>query len=405
MAGSAVLLGLALAVTGAVYSLLFWFFGLLLVVLASTAVLCSQAGRHLTAILRLTVPTVVIGVVALPLVLLVWAPYIAGLLQQGFRSGAAQRFLPESSALWPLPMVEASAIGALALIGTVWLVARFRSSDVAQALGIMILTSYGWYALSTLALAAGTTLLAFRLEPALVSALACGGVLGLLDGVRAAGRWIRNSKLERSRPVPLAAAVIALSFAALLGMVQTVPQEYEWSEVAQFGDYYPSGVTPAGTADDDDPGAWNDELLATIDELAAAPASELVVLSTHNEIFAYRPYFTFQASIAQYANPLADFPSRRAEIERWAASTTAAQLLAALDAAPARPPSVFVLHRRPDGLHLRITYDTFPALPNTASRAVLFDPAVFDHPAFERQDVGPFAVIVRETATDSPVND
>lgn len=399
--GSAVLVGLALGTAGITHSLLFWFFGLLLLVMASLTILRDQPGRRRTAARRLVAPPVVIGAAALPLVLLVWAPYLAGLLQHGFRSGAAQRFLPESGALWPLPMVEPTIPGALALVGTVWIAVRFRSSHIAQALGIMILAVYGWFALSTLALAAGTTLLAFRLEPALVAALACGGVLGLLDATRAAKRWIQTSGYTARRPVPLTAAVVALSFAALLGMVQTVPQEYAWSERAQYGDYYPNGVTPVGTSDDSDVGAWNDELIAAVNEMANEPARELVVLSTHKELFAYRPYFTFQTTIAQYANPLADFASRRSDIESWATSTTAAQLLAALDTTSARPPSVFVFHRQPDGLHLGLNHDTFPAYPNTGSRIVVFDPALFDHSAFQRRDVGPFTVLVRRApATD-----
>jgi galactan 5-O-arabinofuranosyltransferase len=399
---STVLVGLALGAAGAIYTLLFWFFGLLLVLLAIAALLLNQPGHRLIAARRLAIPPVIIGVVALPIVLLVWAPYIAELLQRGFQRGAAQRFLPDSSAVWPLPMVEPSATGALALIGTIWLFMRLRNSDVSQALGIMTLAIYGWYALSALALAAGTTLLAFRLEPLLVATLACAGVFGLLDGTRAALHWFTEDNLQHRHPVPFRGIVIALSFAALLGMVQTVPQEYEWSEAAQFGDYYPTGVTPTGTSDNSDAGAWNDELIATINELTDTPPSELVVLSIHYKLFAYRPYFAFQTTIAQYANPLADFPGRRAEIESWAASTTSAQLLKALDAAPARPPSVFILRRQPDGLHLRVTYDTFPAQPNVGSRRVVFEPDLFDDAAFQRRDVGPFAVIVRDTAATNP---
>lgn len=398
---SAVLVGLALGAAGIIHSLLFWFFGLLLVVMSGLAIAHAQPCYRLAATRRLATPSVVIGVVALPVVLLFWTPYIARLLQDGFRSGAAQRFLPESSTVWPMPMVEPTITGALALVGTVWMAARWRSSDTAQALGIMVLTVYGWFALSTLALAASTTLLAFRLEPALVAALVCGGVLGMLDGFRTATRWIRTTSTTHSRPLPLTAVVFVLSFAALLSMVETVPQAYEWSEKAQFGDYYPSGVTPVGISENSDAGAWNDELLAAIDGMSDAQARELVVLSTHHDLFAYRPYFTFQTRIAQYANPLADFASRRMMIERWADSPTSAQLVAALDSAPVRPPTVFVLRRQPDGLHLGLTHDTFPAFPNTRSRTVVFDAALFDDPAFRRRDVGPFTVIVRRaSATD-----
>lgn len=393
-AGSAVLLGFALGATGAIYSLLFWFLGMLLVVLGVTVVARTSRQGRITAARRLAVPAALIGAVALPLVLLVWAPYVAALVEQGFRSGAAQRFLPRSGALWPLPMVEPSLTGLVALVGALWIVVRARSNDVAQALGLVVLTVYGWYALSTLALAAGTTLLAFKLEAVLVAALACGAALGVLDAVRGARR-----RLGEASPVPIGAVAGVLSFAVVLGMLQTIPDEYEWSRSAEHGDYYPGGVTPAGTADDADAGAWNDELIATIDELTDVPPHDLVLLSANSQLLSYRPYFTFQTTIDQYANPLADFPARRALIEKWADTSTPAELLTALDASSVRAPSVFVLSRQPDGWHIGVTYDAFPDASNVRTGSVVFMPEVFDDPAFERRDVGPFVVVARVMAS------
>lgn len=389
-AGSAVLLGVALGVYGMVYTLIFGFLGLVLLAMGIAAlhgIPPPGAARRVSGMFA------VIGVVALPLVLVVWAPFLAGMVEHGYRAGAAQRFLPEIGARFPLPMVEWSVLGVLALIGTAWIVLRWGRSTIAQALGILLLTGYVWFALSTLALAAGTTLLAFRVEPPMVAALACAGVLGLLDGARAVRR-----RAGQTRAMPVGVVVTVVSFAALLSLLQTVPGLYAWSREASYGDYYPTGVPPTGSANEADPGAWNDELLACIDELTGRAPQEVVMLSTHQPLLTYRPYFAFQAAIDQYANPLADFPARRAEIERWAAGTTPEELLAALDTAPHRPPRVFVLQRQVDGLHLTVTYDRFPEEPNVGSYSVVFAASLFDHPDFTRRDVGPFTVIVRNTA-------
>ena len=125
------------------------------------------------------------------------------------------------------------------------------------------------------------------------------------------------------------------------------------------------------------------------------PTHNLVVLSTLSPLLSYRPYVTFQTTIDQYANPLADFPARRALIEKWADTSTPAELLTALDASSVRTPSVFVLSRRPDGWHIGVTYDTFPDASDARTGSVVFRPEVFDDPAFERRDVGPFVVVAR----------
>ena len=392
-AGSAVLLGAVLGVAGMVYTLIFGFLGFVLLVMGAAALRVQRGAAPPGAAGRVGAAFAVIGAVALPLVLVAWAPFLIGIVERGFRSGAAQRFLPEIGAAFPLPMVELSVFGVLTLIGTGWIVLRWGQRTVAQALGILVLAGYAWFALSTLALAAGTTLLAFRVEPAMAAALACAGVLGLLDVGRVAAR-----RAGPGRATAVGVALAVASFAAVLSLMQAVPDGYAWSREASYGDYYPTGTRPTGSPDETDPGAWNDELLAGIDELTGRAPQEVIMLSTHHPLLTYRPYFTFQAAIDQYANPLADFPARRAQIERWAASTTPEELLAALDAAPDRPPWVFVLQRESDGLHLTLTYDRFPEEPNVGSYSVVFAAALFDHPDFTRRDVGPFTVVVRAAA-------
>jgi galactan 5-O-arabinofuranosyltransferase len=187
-----------------------------------------------------------------------------------------------------------------------------------------------------------------------------------------------------------------LAAAAMLSLVQAIPREYDWARTASFTNYYPTGSSPRGESNRRLGGAWNDDLIQTIHELTGGtPPDRLVILSSHVDLLAYRPYHGFQSTIEQYANPLADFPGRRAAIRSWAASRSPVELLAKLDSCPYRAPTVFVLHRTRTGLHAMVTEDTYPAEPNHVTRTVIFDEDLFAAPQFRRRDVGGFAVIVR----------
>lgn len=129
---------------------------------------------------------VLIGLVAGLVALIVWTPYLLKALRGATASsGTALHYLPESGSELPLPMFEFSLLGALCLVGTVWLVLRAASSRRAQALAIGVLAIYLWTLLSMVATAAGTTLLSFRLEPILLVLLAAAGAFGFVEGARA----------------------------------------------------------------------------------------------------------------------------------------------------------------------------------------------------------------------------
>lgn len=376
--GAAVTVGLVLGVAAVTHTQIAAF-GAFVLGVAGLGGLVRSRGR---ALVRLLAAAGVVALAALPLVLVFWTPYWLARLGGATGSDAAQRFLPESGAQYPLPMFDATPLGALALAGTVWIVLRFRTDAVARGLGVTAACGYAWYLLSTLALAADTTLLSFRIEPIVTAALACGAVGAAADGVR----------LVRDR-VPAAAALVAvLAAAVVVGQVQATPEDYEWSLSAQSSDRYPDGTSPTGAAPA--PGTVS-ELATTIDSLTGRPRDDVVVLSSTYALLTYEPYRTYLTTIAQYSNPLADFAGRRDRVLAWSASRAPAELLAALDAAPERPPSVFVLQRGDDGLlRTGVTYDPFPA-QSPRTETATFDPRVFDDPAFARRDVGPYAVIVR----------
>lgn len=377
---TALLTGLVLGLAAVTHTQILVFAGFVLTVLAVDG-LVTRTTRPAT----LGVTIVVVVAAALPPALVHWLPYLLASAGQPTYS-AGQHFLAEAGSRWPLPMLEATPVGALCLLGTVWIVARFRSSPVARGLGITVACGYAWYLLSTAALAFGSTLLAFRIQPILTAALACGAVWAVasLAGV------LRDRGV---RAGTCAAVATALAAAVVVGQVQSVPQDYGWAGTAQ--DYRPDGTRPDGSRDPAEANAWLGDLRSTIDGLTGRPPREVVVASANATLLSYVPYFAFQASQPQYANPLADYPARTDEARRWAAAADPGRLLDALDRAPERAPSVFVLDRAADGtLRLPLSQDRFPD-PRQGAEPAVFAPQLFDDPAWQRRDVGPYAVLVR----------
>ncbi|MEV1294387.1 arabinofuranosyltransferase [Pseudonocardia sp. NPDC049635] len=402
---TALLVGVVLGVAAVTHTQILVFAGFVLTVLAADALL-TRATRP--GPLAATVGVVVAA--ALPLTLVHWLPYLAASAGEPTYS-AGQHFLAEAGSRWPLPMLEPTALGALCLVGTVWIVARAGRSPVARALAVTAACGYAWYLLSTLLLAAGTTLLAFRIEPIITAALACGSVWAAADGLRRlrgpahpataspdAALPSRGAAGSRARPAVAVLAVLAA--VTVLAQVQTVPQTYSWAGTAQ--DHRPDGTRPDGTRDPADADAWLGELRSTIAGLTGRVPREVVVASANQKLLTYTPYFAFQTSVAQYANPLADFPARTDELRRWATAAGPGQLLAALDGSRFRAPSVFVFDRAPDGgLQLPTSVDRFPD-PDTGAPPATFAPQLFEDPAWQRRDVGPYTVLVRAAVPPVP---
>ena len=99
-------------------------------------------------------------------------------------TGSAQHYLPADGAVLTFPMLQFSLLGALCMLGTLWLIVRARSSVRAGALALGVLTVYLWSLLSMLTTLGGTTLLSFRLQPTLTMLLAAAGAFGFIEVTR-----------------------------------------------------------------------------------------------------------------------------------------------------------------------------------------------------------------------------
>jgi galactan 5-O-arabinofuranosyltransferase len=380
------LIGVYLGFSGATYTLHLVLGVLAVVLLAIVAgVLDVRRGEPAGATAtRLLLRLVVIGVVTAVLSLVTWGPFIlAGGLG---KPNVAAHFLPESSADFPTPFEPTSVFGFLCLAGLVWLVLRARRNPVAFPMLTLAALVYVWFGLSTLALMVHTTLLSFRFVVTVDTIFAVAGVFAAVDLLRLVPKLFRDG-----RPVLVTGFVLA--FAAALSLAQTSVKATSDAVKTAESDYYDNGFNAKGQHDTSQDGAWTGELIRTIDQLSGRAQTQNIVLSADDRLLSFAPYWGFQQTTPHYANPLAGYVQRNAEIKSWSTSADSAQLLDRLATNPHEAPNVFVLRKDGAKLAAYLASDSFPQASPVAVEKVDFDPALFDAPQFVHRDVGPFTVI------------
>ncbi|MFC9786921.1 galactan 5-O-arabinofuranosyltransferase [Rhodococcus sp. NPDC127528] len=334
-------------------------------------------------LLRLVAAGAIAGLIAL----VVWTPFLLELRHGSpAGSGTATHYLPEPGSTLPLPMFDASLIGALCLLGTIWLVGRATSSRRAQSLGIGVVAVYLWSLLSMAFTAAGNTLLSFRLEPVLLVLLGAAGVFGFVDF----SRWIILATSDNPR---IKAALVAVGALGAVSFAQSIPHLLAPEINIAYTDTDGDGVR----ADKRPPGAAS--YYADVDEEIAAhrpgPRHDTVVLTADTSFLSFYPYFGFQGLTSHYANPLAQFDQRAAAIGRWAETSGPDELIQQMDESPWRAPDVFVFRKSDKGYTLRLAQDVYPNDPNVKRYTVTFPEKLFDDPRFVKTEVGPFVVVTR----------
>jgi galactan 5-O-arabinofuranosyltransferase len=303
-------------------------------------------------------------------------------------SGTAQHYLPADGAALSFPMLHFTLLGALCMVGTIWLVVCARSSPVAGALAIGVLAVYAWSLLSMLTTLAGTTLLSFRLQPTLTVLLTAAGVFGFIEGALApAARY----QPATGRRILLAAG--ALGVIGALMFSQDIPDVLRPDIVVAYTDTDGNGQR----ADRRPPGAekYYAQVDAKIRDVTGKPADQNVVLTADYSFLSYYPYWGYQGLTSHYANPLAQFDKRAAAIRSWSTLSRADQFIAALDTLPWRPPTVFLMRRGANDTYtLRLAADVYPNQPNVRRYQVPLDAALFRDPRFTVTNIGPFVLAI-----------
>ncbi|WP_459758383.1 galactan 5-O-arabinofuranosyltransferase [Mycobacterium riyadhense] len=333
---------------------------------------------------------IVIGVIAAAIGSITWLPYLLRAARDPVSdTGSAQHYLPTDGAVLTFPMLQFSLLGAICMLGTVWLVVRARSSVRAGALAIGVLAVYLWSLLSMLTTLARTTLLSFRLQPTLSVLLVAAGVFGFIETAQALSR--------RSRAVIPVAGAIGL--AGAIAFSQDIPDVLRPDLTIAYTDT--DGYGQRGDRRPPSSEKYYSAIDAAIQRVTGKPRDQTVVLTADYSFLSYYPYWGFQGLTSHYANPLAQFDKRAAHIESWAKLKTADELIQALDKLPWPPPTVFLMRRGAGaGLGtnytLRLAEDVYPNQPNVRRYTVEFKAALFADPRFTVETIGPFVLAVRK---------
>lgn len=329
---------------------------------------------------------VVIGVIAAAIASITWLPYLLRTLSSPTsNSGSAFHYLPADGAQLTFPMLQFSLLGAGCMLGTLWLVVRARSSVRAGGLAIGVLAVYAWSLLSMLTTLARTTLLSFRLQPTLSVLLIAAGVFGFVEGAQALA--------ARSRAVlPVAAA---LGLAAAIAFSQDIPDVLRPDLTIAYTDT--DGDGQRGDRRPPSSEKYYPAVDAAIRKVTGRPRDQTVVMTADYSFLSFYPYWGFQGLTSHYANPLAQFDKRAAQIESWSKLKTADEFIQALDRLPWPPPTVFVMRRGAGNTYtLRLAEDVYPNQPNVRRYTVDLKAALFSDPRFAVETIGPFVVAVRK---------
>ncbi len=338
----------------------------------------------------------VIAIVAAPIGATTWLPFVVRAASNPVSdSGSSLHYLPADGAELTFPMLQFSLLGAVCMLGTLWLVVRARSSVRAGAQAIGVLAVYLWSLLSMLTTLARTTLLSFRLQPTLTVLLVAAGAFGFLE---TAGMLAARGR-ERGRDRGWGRAVIpvagAIGLVAAIAFSQDIPDVLRPDLTIAYTD-----TDGYGQRGDRRP-ASSEKFYSVIDaailHVTGKPRDQIVVMTADYSFLSYYPYWGFQGLTSHYANPLAQFDLRAAQIEKWSKLKTPDEFVHALDTSPWPPPTVFLMRRGANSNYtLRLAEDVYPNQPNVRRYTVDLRAALFADPRFVVESIGPFVLAIRK---------
>ena len=387
--------GIFLGVTATCYTLLLAYsaFTVLLMALALAA-----ARRHdgLKAALDPLLRLAVIGVITAAIASTTWLPFLLRAAHDPVsNTGSAYHYLPADGAELTFPMLKFTLLGALCLLGTLWLVVRARSSVRAGGLAAGVLAVYVWSLLSMLATLARTTLLSFRLQPTLTVLLTAAGVFGFIEVARALAARGRDQAWGRA-VLPVAASI---GLAAAIAFSQDIPDVLRPDLTIAYTDT--DGHGQRGDRRPPSSEKFYPEVDTAITRATGKPRDQTVVMTADYSFLSYYPYFGFQGLTSHYANPLAQFDKRAAAIKSWSKLKAADPFIHALDTLPWAPPTVFLMRHggsagQSSPYTLRLAEDVYPNQPNVRRYTVELNAAMFADPRFTVTTIGPFVLAVRK---------
>jgi galactan 5-O-arabinofuranosyltransferase len=384
--------GIFLGFAATWYTLLLGYSAFTVILMALTLAVARWRSGGLKAALDPLRRLAVIAVIAVAIASTTWLPFLLRAAGDPVSdTGSAQHYLPADGAELTFPMLQFSLLGAICMLGTLWLVVRARASVRAGALAIGVLAVYLWSLLSMLTTLARTTLLSFRLQPSLSVLLVTAGVFGFVETARVFAAHERGW----SRAVLPVAGAIGL--AGAIAFSQDIPDVLRPDLTIAYTDT--DGYGQRGDRRPPSSEKYYSAIDATIRRVTGKPRDQTVVMTADYGFLSYYPYWGFQGLTSHYANPLAQFDQRAIQIKHWAKLKTADEFVHALDTLPWPPPTVFLMRRGASNTYtLRLAEDVYPNQPNVRRYLVELPAALFADPRFSVERVGPFVLAIRKPA-------
>lgn len=393
-------LAIYLGVSACFYTL---YTGILAITMVIFAVTTAVAGTRTKSWWQPLRQVAVIGFGSIAIALVAWGPYLKGLLTspESVRS-TAQHFLPSEGTIIPLPFFALTAVGALSLIGLIYILVRFRDPEITY-FALAVTVCYVWVFGSMVISLAGTTLLGFRVEVLIALLLSTAGIFAIMEL-----RLIGIDSLYPDRLTEKGNRVVTALFVVLLGAgtlayVQQIPDENE-----SFIDEAYTGTDGNGERADrreSDVGRYYIQINDFIQSQGYNP-TDTVLFTDEINFMAFHPYHGFNAYTSHYANPLGEFDARNDTIASLAIGSfnelsDPAEFTRAVDKVNERwkAPDVFLLRgsetdpEEPWKTH--IAHDIFPSQPNVHYEALFFNPKAFDSADWAVEQFGPFVVVTR----------
>ena len=228
-------------------------------------------------------------------------------------AAAPLHYLPADGAELTFPMLQFSLLGAVCMLGTLWLMVRAGSSVRACALAIGVLAVYVWSLLSMLATLARMTLLSFRLQPTLTVLLVAAGAFGFSGGHLE--HWRPTAPHWHRAVIPVAGAI---GLAAAIAFSQDIPDVLRPDLTIAYTD-----TDGHGQRGDRRPPSCQKYYAAVEHQRSSTatgrPRDQTVVLTAdYSFLYHTTPPGVFEGLTSHYANPLARFDLRAPQqVEKW----------------------------------------------------------------------------------------
>lgn len=337
--------------------------------------------------------------------LVVAVPYWLGMAVQKLKGAPGddlqRRWSEVGFTMPPLPL-PTDVVGAIGMLGVLWLAFRTRTDRLAEALTVALATTYAVFVGGQWLQRFELAILPEKSDPLISALLVVSGVLALHDV------WRRSAaRLPGRLPRPgrvLVATGVAVALSVLLSLVHAQLWVSGRPPLAAQQMRYPDGSYPAGGVADPETtrhpwSVTNSPLEPSVDEVeqqwrdltGRALDSGTVLVSSRADILATRPVHPFVMWKSIYSHPYGQFEDRLALLQRVSACGGPRCAAELLRENPFDPVDGLILTRTRQGLRLSVTTDKFP--DGWELTRLHFDERLFRGPWFERRDVGGVAVV------------